>query len=79
MSDKNPRKWGRYVSPVIVFFGSLLAVMLLEFLPWFAPLERAVFDYCFGIRGHLAPSPNVAVISIDESSLKELGPLPWSR
>lgn len=80
MSDKNPRrKWGRYISPALIFFASVLVVMLMEFLPWFAPLERGIFDYAFGIRGHIAPSPNVAVIAIDETSLKELGPLPWPR
>jgi adenylate cyclase len=79
MSDKKSRKWGRYLSPVIVFFAALLFILLMEIAPWFAQLERATFDFAWGIRAHLPPSPEIVVVSIDESSLKELGPFPWPR
>ncbi len=79
MSDKKPRKFGRFISPVIIFFSALLAIILLGILPWFAQLDRATFDFAFGIRAHVRPSPAVAVIAMDESSIKEIGPLAWPR
>ncbi len=79
MSEKGPRKWGRFLAPVFVFLGALLAIVILEIPPWFSQLERSTFDFAFGIRAHIRPSPNVCVVSIDESSLKELGPFPWPR
>jgi len=79
MSDKKPRKFGKYVTPVIIFFAALLFIVLMEIMPWFGALERATYDFAFGIRAHLPPSPAVAVVSIDESSLKEIGPWPWTR
>jgi len=79
MSDKKPRRLSRYLTPVIIFIAALLFIVLMEIPPWFSQLDRATFDFAFGIRAHLPPSPAVAVVSIDESSLKEIGPWPWTR
>ena len=73
------KKLAKFVSALIVFFGALTLAVLMEFLPWFAQLERATYDFVLKVSPHLPPSPQVALVSLDESSQKELGPLPWPR
>jgi adenylate cyclase len=79
MSDKKSRKWLKYSYTVVIFFASLLFAALMELLPWFSTLDRATEDYAFSIRGLRPPAPEVVVVSIDESSQKEMGTYPWPR
>jgi adenylate cyclase len=41
--------------------------------------EQATYDFRFKIRGDQKPHPDVAIIAIDEQSLKELHQWPWPR
>jgi adenylate cyclase len=77
MSEKESKRRAKYLSTVIVIFGSLFFSVLMEFFPWFSQLERATYDYAFAIRAQLSPSPNIVIVSIDETSQSELGALPW--
>jgi len=80
MSDqKSRKKWVRHLSMLIIFFGSLFFAALMELLPVFSTLERAAEDYAFSIRGTRSPAPEIVVVSIDESSQKEIGAYPWPR
>ncbi len=78
MAEKSKGKT-LYVSTAIIFVGALLFALLMELVPWLAQLERSTYDFVFSVRQHLTPDPSVVVIAIDESSQKEIGPLPWSR
>src|SRR5687767_4973993 len=42
-------------------------------------LEWACFDWRFKLQGKRTPHPDVAIIAIDESSLKALQQWPWPR
>jgi adenylate cyclase len=78
MADKSKGRT-QFISAVIIFLGTLLFAALMELIPWLAQVERVTYDSIFSIRRHLTPSPEVVVIAMDESSQKEIGPIPWSR
>src|SRR3972149_10822605 len=61
------------------FLGLVVAVVLLLFGGlWFAGVERTPDDW--GVRASSrAPSDKVAVIAIDEASIRNIGRWPWSR
>src|SRR3990167_3767705 len=61
------------------FLGLVVAVVLLLFGGlWFAGVERTAYDW--GVRASSrAPSDKVAVIAIDEASIRNIGRWPWSR
>lgn len=42
-------------------------------------LEHNTYDFRFKLRGSIRPDPKVAIIAIDEQSIKELGRFPWTR
>ncbi|NWF52853.1 MAG: adenylate/guanylate cyclase domain-containing protein [Nitrospirae bacterium] len=42
-------------------------------------LEQKLYDIRFKIRGKITPPPYVAIIAIDDKSLKKIGRWPWSR
>jgi len=42
-------------------------------------LELKTLDLRFKVRGEMAPSSQIAIVAIDERSIKELGRWPWSR
>jgi adenylate cyclase len=73
------KTWVRTGTSTVVFFAALLLLAFLDLLPWFSQLERATYDFVFQIRSHLAPSPEIVIVSVDESSQVEIGPLPWPR
>jgi len=77
MSEHTAKHRAKYLFPIIVIFGSLALTVLMEFFPWLSQLERATYDYAFAIRSPLRPSSSIVIVSIDETSQAELGPLPW--
>ncbi len=74
------KKTINYLSAALIFGGSLLAIFMLAlFTPWLSQMERATQDFIFRIRPHIAPSSDLVIAAIDETSQKEIGPLPWNR
>jgi adenylate cyclase len=47
--------------------------------PFLEELEGRSLGLMFDVRGKKAPDPEIAIIAIDEKSLKEIGRWPWSR
>lgn len=47
--------------------------------PFFEMVELNSLDLRFRARGIKKPSPNIAIVSIDEKSLDEMGRWPWPR
>src|SRR6476469_1716995 len=56
-----------------------LVVASLTLLEAWQPLEQIAYNVLFQLRGAIAWDPRVVVVSIDDRSLRELGPFPWSR
>ncbi len=69
----------RTLTVITVLLCSFLFAFLLDLLPWFGQLERATYDAVFAIRQTRKPAPEVVVIAMDETSLQEIGPMPWPR
>lgn len=61
----------------------LSAVIILLFYykntPFLEELEGRSLGLMFDFRGNEPPDPEIAIIAIDEKSLKEIGRWPWSR
>ncbi len=67
---------------VAITFLVFLVFRLLGGSPFFAALEGQTLDWRFQLRGPLAPSSDIAIVTIDDSTLAELGgqwPLPRAR
>lgn len=58
--------------------AALTVAGLLQLGAW-NPLERIAYNALFQLRGPIPWDERVAVIEIDEASLKQLGRFPWSR
>jgi len=76
---KRSAKFVERVAIALAFLGALVMVALLQFFPWTSGLERVSYDYFLRIRGRQIPHADVVIVSMDESSQKELGLLPWDR
>ncbi len=76
---KSKKRLVKLLSNVLVFVAGVALVVALEYFPWIRQLDLATYDYVFKVRPRLSPSPQLAIVSLDESSIKELGPMPWSR
>ncbi|MBW4520273.1 MAG: CHASE2 domain-containing protein [Scytolyngbya sp. HA4215-MV1] len=61
--------------------GSLTALAIAAFLGLkaFQPLEQIAYQTLFRLRGPVAWDNRLALITIDDDSLKQLGRFPWSR
>jgi adenylate cyclase len=57
----------------------VVAVLLLLRPAYTEFLELKFYDLKFRYRGPLAPSPEIAIVAIDDASLKAVGRWPWSR
>jgi HD-GYP domain-containing protein (c-di-GMP phosphodiesterase class II)/CHASE2 domain-containing sensor protein len=64
-----------------LLIGAVIAllVLLLQHAGVFNPLNYSAMDAAFAWRPSPPQPKDVVVIGIDSASLKELGPLPWSR
>jgi len=47
--------------------------------PFFETMELKSLDFRFNTRGEIKPGPEVAIVTIDEKSLDNLGRWPWPR
>lgn len=76
---KRPAFLTKQLLPAVIFFG--LAVMLQQ-VGWLETIENVTLDQRTRLRERLYPSPvcdDLALIGIDEISLKEYGRWPWNR
>ncbi len=80
---KRGKKGNKNFFLVTIAIGLFSALLGLGLYRWSPPFIREVDlrygDLCFKIRGKVEPSPQVAIVSIDERSINELGRWPWSR
>ncbi|MEP0871126.1 CHASE2 domain-containing protein [Trichocoleus desertorum AS-A10] len=56
-----------------------LVVASLTALEVWQPLEQIAYNTLFQLRGAIAWDRSVVIVGIDDRSLRELGPFPWSR
>jgi adenylate cyclase len=69
-------------APFLFAFISIFIVIALYYgqNPLLEALEAKTYDLRFqDLRGTLPPSPDVAIVAIDDKSIAELGRFPWSR
>ncbi|MGA1823208.1 MAG: CHASE2 domain-containing protein [bacterium] len=73
-------KIGRFTL-IFVFLLALCVMALYSIrVPFLEGFEAKTYDLRFRtMRGPRTPSPNIAIIAIDERSIKEIGRFPWSR
>lgn len=62
----------------------VLSAALIALLQWLAPsafsnVEQVVGDVTWRVAATSAPERRVVIVDIDEASLKQVGPWPWSR
>ncbi len=76
---KTKKKLVKIGSTIVILLAGLLFLIFLGFTPWITQLENATYDFVFRVRPRLTPSPQIVIVALDEGSLKEVGPLPWSR
>lgn len=66
---------GRWVAAVTL----VMAVLVLWRPAYTEFLELKFYDLKFRVRGPLTPCPEIAIVGIDDDSLKKVGRWPWSR
>ncbi len=79
---KMPPKWRRIrFNSLLLGLTVYLSLVVLYFLhpQVLADIEGRLLDARFKLRGEAATTGMVAMVAIDEQSLKELGRWPWSR
>jgi len=65
---------------LLVMGVTLVIILLVLFrLPFTEFIELKFYDLKFQFRGVRPPAPEVAIVSIDEESVKRVGRWPWSR
>ena len=70
------RRWS-----LLIAFGIVVLVggLYLAAPVFLQVVELALYDQHFRLRGVRTPGPQVAIVAIDEASLREVGRWPWSR
>ncbi len=69
-------------APFLLAFISVFIVIALYYTqnPFLEAVEARTYDLRFSyLRGAIPPSPNIAIVAIDDRSIAELGRFPWSR
>lgn len=66
---------GKYIVSGIL---GLFVMVAFLFNMW-EPAELSLYDGWFKLRGKESPGNRIAIIAMDEKSIAELGPPPWSR
>ena len=59
--------------------GIFASYLYINETSFFENLNNKIVDYFFLFRGELKPDKHIAIVDIDEKSLKKLGQWPWSR
>jgi len=75
---QSPKKSARIFSVILGFVG-VLAVLCLYLLGWDRRAELHALDLRLRHGSRLAPSPDIVLVAVDDSSLEELGRWPWPR
>lgn len=63
----------------LIMVGVLLLTLTLSLGGVLEPWELTLYDTWFNLRGNVSPSGEVVVIGIDDQSMADIGPWPWSR
>lgn len=63
----------------LIILASVAALAWVTPASWLQRLEGVLIDAYVALRATDVPDPRVALIDIDEASLRELGPWPWPR
>jgi adenylate cyclase len=72
--------WSRRSSFLLVFGITLLVSALVFLRPVICEvLELKLYDLKFRLRGEMRPGPELAIVTIDDDSVKKIGRWPWSR
>lgn len=67
-------------SSLIGFISSTALIFMYLYMPQsFQSLDERLRDFLFLVRGHEVATAPIAIIDIDEKSLKEFGQFPWER
>jgi adenylate cyclase len=56
-----------------------LIIVFLSFSGLLQSTEDRLYDLYYQLRGPLDPGEDLVIVAIDEKSIAEIGPLPWSR
>jgi len=70
------RRWSLLIALGII---GLVGGLYLAAPPFLQIVELALYDQHFRLRGARPPAGQVAIVAIDEASLREIGRWPWSR
>ncbi len=65
--------------PLLIALGMAVLVLVLWGLGFLQNLENRSIDYRFMLRGQIAPSDKIVIVTADEESFKVLGRWPWPR
>ncbi len=71
--------WQNRTIPLVAGVTLGVIVLLILRLPATEFIELKLYDLKFLYRGVRSPSPDIALVAIDEESVKKLGRWPWSR
>jgi adenylate cyclase len=63
----------------LILAAVLLLTIGLSLAGVLEPWELTLYDTWFNVRGTVTPSGDVVVVGIDDASVAEIGPWPWSR
>lgn len=66
--------WLKNICAVLILFGAVAAVRW----AFLEEIDALAFDFVLRLRGEQPPDPGIVIVSIDDGSLKSLGPWPWS-
>lgn len=73
------KKIGPVFAVLAFIFFAALHLRLLPFSSFFQRLEYAQLDLMFKLRGAIPPSGQIALVVIDDASLRQIGAWPWPR
>jgi adenylate cyclase len=81
-TERQPRwraLWQNKTFPLVAGVTLGVIVLLMLRLPATEFIELKLYDLKFLYRGARSPSPDIALVAVDEESVKKLGRWPWSR
>ena len=63
----------------IAVFGVILLCGVAGFLNFFQKFDFRLYDFMLSLRAEPVTRPEILFVEIDNRSLEDLGPWPWSR
>ena len=67
---------------VNILIGILIGVItyaIANYTYWFDNIELGLYNTRFELRGERAVNPDIVIVSVDDSSIEEMGAWPWPR